>query len=209
MRNVLFIVLCLIILSACTQNNADSQNENKNSNNNVPNSEFMPKGVSVRDSHLNTDTTKASDEERAQHLANLAASVPNVNDATAVVLGNIAVVGIDIDGNVERSQVGTIKYSVAESLKHDPHGAGAVVVADPDINARLKEISEDIKNGKPIQGLMNELADIVGRVIPDIPIQEKGKNPEDSMDNQKQDLNNTKENKLEKEQEEHSSGNNI
>src|SRR5690606_39479185 len=116
----------------------------------------MPKGVSVRDSHLNTDTTKASDEERAQHLANLAASVPNVNDATAVVLGNIAVVGIDIDGNVERSQVGTIKYSVAESLKHDPHGAGAVVVADPDINARLKEISEDIKNGKPIQGLMNE-----------------------------------------------------
>ena len=45
----------------------------------------------------------------------------------------------------------------------------AVVVADPDMNARLKEVSEDIRNGKPIQGILNELADISGRLMPEIP----------------------------------------
>ena len=61
--------------------------------------------------------------------------------------------------------MGTIKYSVAESLKNDPHGARAIVVADPDMNARLREIGEDIRKGEPIEGVMNELADIAGRLI--------------------------------------------
>ena len=71
--------------------------------------------------------------------------------------------------NLDRSEVGSIKYSVAESLKNDPHGARAVVVADPDLNARLKEVTEDIRIGEPIQGILNELADISGRLMPEIP----------------------------------------
>ena len=61
-----------------------------------------------------------------------------MNDATAVVLGPYAIVGIDVNKNLDRSEVGSIKYSVAESLKNDPYGARAVVVADPDMNARVK-----------------------------------------------------------------------
>ena len=55
-------------------------------------------------------------------------------------LGRYAIVGIDVNSKIERSQVGSIKYSVAESLKKDPHGARAVVVADADTMQRLKEI---------------------------------------------------------------------
>ncbi len=108
-------------------------------------------------------------QQISKHLSDLAASIPKVNDATAVVLGKYAIVGIDVNKDLDRSEVGTIKYSVAESLKNDPHGARAIVVADPDMNARLREIGEDIRKGEPIEGVMNELADIAGRLIPEIP----------------------------------------
>lgn len=195
---ILIMAIFIILLSACNNN----QN---NVNPNMSDSDVLPQGVSVKNSHINTnDKTDYSDEERAQHLANLASDIPNVNGATAVVVGNMAVVGIDIDANVERSQVGTIKYSVSESLKRDPHGAGAVVVADPDLNARLKEVRNDMKAGKPVRGIMNELADIVGRIIPGLPPPEDGATPEDSMQDSKEQMNNKNEQELNQKQKEHS-----
>ena len=71
-------------------------------------------------------------QEISKRLVELATSIPNVNDATAVVIGRYAIVGIDVNSKLERSQVGSIKYSVAESLKKDPYGANAIVVADAD-----------------------------------------------------------------------------
>ncbi|GAA3326486.1 hypothetical protein GCM10020331_062600 [Ectobacillus funiculus] len=104
----------------------------------------------------------------AKHLSSLAASIPSVKDATAVVIGPYAVVGIDVDANLDRSRVETIKYSVAESLQHDPNGAKAVVVADPDLYERLQEMRRQLQSGRPA-GVMEELAAIVGRVMPQVP----------------------------------------
>ena len=134
----------------------------------------------------------------------LATSIPKVNDATAVVLGRYAIVGIDVNQNLDRSEVGSIKYSVAESLKNDPHGARAIVIADPDINARLKEIGEDIRNGEPIEGIMNELADIAGRVIPEVPADIIRSSQTKSVDNPKKTLNSNEKQDLEKTQQEQS-----
>ncbi|MCJ7843269.1 YhcN/YlaJ family sporulation lipoprotein [Lederbergia sp. NSJ-179] len=190
MRKMLIIVLAIIGMSACSQQNVDD---------NRGEADALPRGVSVKDSHLDDNRQRnATDEERANHLADLAASVPDVHNATAVVVGNLAVVGIDVDQNLERSKVGTIKYSVLESLRHDPQGAGAIVIADPDLNARLREVGDDARAGKPIQGVMNELADIVGRIIPDVPLPEEGKNPEDAVDNQDDQMNNQNKTDLKK-----------
>ncbi|MCR2820857.1 YhcN/YlaJ family sporulation lipoprotein [Lederbergia panacisoli] len=194
MRQAIFIIFLMLFISACSNNNGQSNYNN--------NSDVIPQGVSVKNSHVDINkNNNFTDEERANHLANLAAGVPNVNGATAVVLGNVAVVGIDVDANVDRAKVGTIKYSVSESLKHDPHGAGAVVVADPDINARLQEIRSDMRAGKPVQGIMNELSDIVGRIVPDSPAPEMGKNPEKAVKKPKKQMNNKNDRELEKEQE--------
>ena len=89
--------------------------------------------------------------EKADHLASLAASVPGVNDATAVVVGKYAIVGIDVKAKLDRTRVESIKYSVAESLKNDPDGANAVVVADVDTYERLKQIGKQIKKGKQVK----------------------------------------------------------
>lgn len=107
--------------------------------------------------------------EVAERLKNLALSVPNVKDAKCVVIGNTAIVGIDVEGGLDRSRVGTIKYSVAEALRKDPYGANAVVTADIDLKSRLREIGKDIRAGRPFGGLAEELSAIVGRIMPEFP----------------------------------------
>jgi YhcN/YlaJ family sporulation lipoprotein len=142
--------------------------------------------------HSPYDDVKLEDSEKiSQRLANIAGSVPNVERATAVALGKYAIVGIDVNEDLDRSKVGALKYSVAEALKKDPMGANAVVVADPDFMARIEEINEDIKNGKPVEGVLNELADIMGRIMPEVPsdldpdVEQQMEEPKDETNNKK------------------------
>ncbi len=53
----------------------------------------------------------------AKHLVEVTEKIPGISDATAVVLGRYSVVGIDVDDNLERSKVESIKYTVAQALK--------------------------------------------------------------------------------------------
>ena len=74
------------------------------------------KNVSMKNVNYTNKSNKPN-EKAADHLASLAASVPGVNDATAVVVGKYAIVGIDVKAKLDRTRVESIKYSVAESLK--------------------------------------------------------------------------------------------
>ncbi|MGG0240587.1 YhcN/YlaJ family sporulation lipoprotein [Bacillus rhizoplanae] len=182
MRKIFYFCICLLLLASCNtkkNNNAASPSPSPTSN---------AKLISTKN-ETNQDVTYKSDEKVADHLAKLASSVPGVNDATAVVLGRYAVVGIDVDAKLDRSRVETIKYSVAESLKHDPLGANAVVVADIDTYQRLKEMGKQIKEGNAGKGILDELAAIVGRVMPQVPndvFEKKQINPTKENDQQLQ-----------------------
>ncbi|WCK53109.1 YhcN/YlaJ family sporulation lipoprotein [Aneurinibacillus sp. Ricciae_BoGa-3] len=105
----------------------------------------------------------------AKRLVNIASKVPNVSRATAIVYGKTAIVGINVPGNFDRARVGTLKYSVAEALRHDPQGAHALVTADVDIVNRIREMNQEVMRGRPVAAFANELADIVGRIIPQAP----------------------------------------
>src|SRR5699024_2933310 len=93
-------------------------------------------------------------------------------DATAVVAGPYAVVGIDVDKDLDRSRVGTIKYSETEALQHDPYGKTAEIVADADVMERLRGMGNKFSKGQPCQGVVYELSAIVGRYMTDFPINE-------------------------------------
>lgn len=192
MRILYLIVISLFLISGCNNNNKEvAENQKQNI-------------VQVKNTNI-PEIDRSTGQDIAQHLVDLTTSIPNVKDATAVVLGPFALVGIDVDANIERSQVGSIKYTVAESLKKDPHGARAVVIADPDITARLKEIAEDIENGAPIQGIANELADISGRLMPEIPadiVEPKSKT--EAVDDPKKQLDKPESKQLENKQNEES-----
>lgn len=190
MIRLLAVLSLLLFMSACNAlNNASEKDNNQN--------------VKVQNTAIQ-QVDRKSGQQISKHLVGLTTRVPNVDDATAVVIGRYAIVGIDVNDKMERSEVDTVKYTVAETLKKDPHGARAVVVADPDVTARLKEISSDIKNGKPIQGIMNELSDITGRVMPEVPadmIEPQTKSPTEDPKNK---LGDKEKKKLEKNQEQES-----
>ncbi|WP_066066382.1 YhcN/YlaJ family sporulation lipoprotein [Neobacillus soli] len=155
MQRILMIAAICFIIGGCSTKKEIANNNNDSF-------------VKVKNSYIESVDRK-SGQEISKRLVMLATSIPNVNDATAVVLGRYAIVGIDVNAKIDRSQVGSIKYSVAESLKKDPYGANAVVIADADTTQRLKEIQTDIKNGRPIKGIMEELSDVAGRLMPEIP----------------------------------------
>ncbi|WP_087973057.1 YhcN/YlaJ family sporulation lipoprotein [Oceanobacillus rekensis] len=134
----------------------------------------------------NSDPAEIEDLDNNQiatHLANIATEIPNVNDAQAIVAGTYTVVAIDVDKDLDRSRVGTIKYSVSEALYHDPYGKTAVVVADPDVMERIRSMSDKISQGHPIQGVVDELAAIVGRFMPEFPIDDdRAKEPDQNKE---------------------------
>ena len=155
-----------MLLSACgIQNNA------RNEANELPGN----KPIQVKNSSQEPVNRKDG-QAISRRLVKITESVPGVNDATAVVLGRLAVVGIDVKDNLERSKVESIKYSVAEALQNDPYGANAAVVADPDTVNRLRAMGREIQAGRPVKGILDELAAIVGRVLPEV--------PNDATDNQ-------------------------
>ncbi|WP_409275464.1 YhcN/YlaJ family sporulation lipoprotein [Neobacillus sp. SCS-31] len=156
MGKLLIVVGILLVISGCGANERPDAGKNSR------------QLVQVKNSAA-PNADRKTGQRAASHLEQIASSVPKVNGATAVVLGKYAIVGIDIDSKVERSEAGTIKYSVAEALKDDPYGARAMVIADPDLNARLREISADIEDGRPVQGILYELADLAARMVPEVP----------------------------------------
>jgi YhcN/YlaJ family sporulation lipoprotein len=194
LRTIIISLTTVMLTAGCSMNNngEESKEHTKNNLTKVNNTTIQ-------------ETDRYTGQQTANRLTGLAESVPQVNDATAVVLGKYALVGIDIDADIERSQVGTIKYSVGEALKNDPHGANAIVVSDPDLYARIREAGEDIKKGEPVRGILNELADITGRVIPEVPGDILTPTPQKVMDDEKNSMDSNERKQIDKEQNNQSS----
>ncbi|MFD2043973.1 YhcN/YlaJ family sporulation lipoprotein [Ornithinibacillus salinisoli] len=160
--SILFVSILLI--AGCQQDNTENSLPSKEQDQN-------DRIVNVKNSDPR-EPLELSNEQIADHLANVASDVPDVDDAVAIVAGPYAVVGIDVRKELDRSRVGTIKYSVLEALQHDPYGKTAVVVADGDVNERIRLMADKIQQGHPIQGIVDEVSAIVGRYMPDLPIPE-------------------------------------
>jgi len=160
MRLIVVSLIVIALASGCSNANHGASPSPNNNNQKVRVQQTIPPKPEINN---------AENENVAQRLEKLATSVPHVIDANCVVIGDTAIVGINVDGNLERARVGTIKYSVAEALREDPVGIHAIVTADMDIGNRLRELRTDINNGRPVSGFAQERADIVGRIIPQFP----------------------------------------
>lgn len=188
------LLLTALTLTGCSANKGADQTD-QSQDNGTP--------INVKNS-VEENVDRKTGQEISKHLVELANEIPDVNDATAVVLGQYAVVGIDVNAKLDRNKVESIKYTVAESLMHDPYGARALIIADADTNERLREMGEEIQNGRPVIGILDELAAIVGRLVPELPneiLDNQQKQPTEQADDQ---LNKKEEKKLEKEQQDQS-----
>lgn len=175
MRKLTYLLFMSLIVTGCQGALDQPQNEARN-NNEVRVKQTVPEREAQKEQRVDNQTA----QETAQRLVKLAVKVPGVHDATAVVVGRNAIVGIDVGAKLDRSRVGTIKYSVVEALREDPFGARAVVTADADTLQRLREIAADIGNGHPVTGFTDEFAEMFGRLVPQFPhpAQPENNNPE-------------------------------
>ncbi len=181
---IIAVMSSLLLLFACTSNKSAEQTD-----------KTTPKLTKVNQTANNGQKQGPRNSQQvSQHLVELITGIPGVEDATAVVLGRYAVVGIDVDSKLDASRTGTIKYSVAEALKKDPYGANAVVTADPDTVQRLREMGRQIRQGHPIGGIIRELSAIVGRLMPQVPNNMDSRKPSPTETNNSQLSNNEKRN---------------
>lgn len=157
---VAVILLLTIALAGCSQSpkNGASSSQAQDPNRQVKVQQTAPQKTAIR-----------NPQAVAERLEQIASSVPNVQSANCVVFGNTAIVGINVPPDMDRSHVGTVKLAVAEALKKDPFGADAFVTADIDMSERLRKIRNRVQAGQGFSGLADEMAAIIGRIIPQIP----------------------------------------
>jgi len=167
MRICLISVLALSLTAATACTNASKKEGMKAASQVKQSGEHT--GRAMEYSLPDTNKTYPLNNAKATHLANLAKSVPSVQNAYCLSLGNLAIVGIDVPANLERSRIDTIKYTVAEALKKDPQGVSALVTADIDLAQSIRDISAKVQNGHPVAAFADELGDILGRLIPQLP----------------------------------------
>ncbi|WP_373895898.1 YhcN/YlaJ family sporulation lipoprotein [Virgibacillus natechei] len=182
MRIAMLLLVSVFVIAGCQQEEEPLANEQDQSNR-----------ISQVENSNPAERQNLNNGEIADHLANVAGGVPNVHDSAAVVAGPYTVVGIDVDKDLDRSRVGTIKYSVMEALQHDPYGKTAVVVADADVMERIRGMGNKIRQGHPVDGIVDEVSAIVGRYMPEFPInenqpQEPDQNKEIMPEEDKQEL---------------------
>jgi YhcN/YlaJ family sporulation lipoprotein len=167
---LIFVSLLLItLMTGCGQSPQDGASSSQDANQNqIHVNQIAPPKQKITDPKAVTE-----------RLEKLASSIPQVESAHCVVFGDVAVVGINVSKDMDRARVGTIKYSVAEALRKDPYGVHAIVTADMDLDQRLRDIRDNIRNGKPIVGFGEQMAEIIGRIMPQLPqdIQPPPNNP--------------------------------
>jgi YhcN/YlaJ family sporulation lipoprotein len=154
------LIVSLAILAGCQQENKPPANQSAPGTN-----KQIPEVRRVKQTAPEPHRDR-SPQAVADRLVRIATSVPHVKGANAIVIGGYTLVGIDLEPTLDRGRVGTIKYTVAEALREDPQGARALVTADTDLVQRIRELNDDIRRGRPISGLMEELAEIAARIAP-------------------------------------------
>ena len=107
----------------------------------------------------------------ADNIAKAVQGIPGIKSATAVISGDAAYVGINIDikSNVDNtSKIQNIKKQAADMVRNTDSNIKTVYIsADADFLQRITKISNDVRNGKSIEGFKDELREIVKRITPE------------------------------------------
>lgn len=156
--NFIVMILFTFVVTGCALDNKP------------PSEDANPKTQNVSYKQTAPQTSVPSGQKRTQsdtnHLVQLALQIPQVKGASAVSLGRYTIVAIDVNPDLDSARVGTVKYAVAQALRDDPRGKSALITADVDLMYRIQEMNKEISQGRPIAGIMKELAAITSRIAP-------------------------------------------
>jgi len=129
------------------------------------NSMQTPSGTTIRQN--TTDNNPTTPKLMNQRISDAALSVEGVQRAWGVIVGNIALVGLDLDNSIQGKAVTETVAEVATQVKELPNVTRAEVTADSALVQQIRRIADDITSGDPISQFTEELNQLISKIPPD------------------------------------------
>ncbi len=177
MLSVALLCVSCLIFTGCSKNNNTQQTPpatNNQADNQTNDAQNNATGNDSNNSADKTDNNAVSDadngdlQQRAEKIADaVVKDVARVKDARTVISEKMAYVSVSIDETADTDQSAALKDEISEVVKKtDTEIETVYVMEDADTFTRMKEIGEDIANGKPVSGFAEELENLFVRVTP-------------------------------------------
>ena len=183
----LLFVSCLL-LTGCSseQNRQNTPSDNnqtpstQNSTNMSPNNNGMNSGMNGttnmngtnstdNTTRMGTSTTGSNSlHQRAEKIADAVVDdIDAVKDARVIISDKMAYVSVSITETAGADTAKTLKDEVGQVVKKtDTAIEDVYVMEDADTFTRMKEMVDDIADGKPVSGFIEELDNMFTRVMP-------------------------------------------
>ena len=183
----LLFVSCLL-LTGCSseQNRQNTPSDNnqtpstQNSTNMSPNNNGMNSGMNGTTNmngtnstdnatRMGTSTTGSNSlHQRAEKIADAVVDdIDAVKDARVIISVKMAYVSVSITETAGADTAKTLKEEVGQVVKKtDTAIEDVYVMEDADTFTRMKEMVDDIADGKPVSGFIEELDNMFTRVMP-------------------------------------------
>lgn len=112
-------------------------------------------------------TRSNADLRLADHIADKLSDRRDISNATVMLTNNNAYVAVDMPGNREGELTNDLKKSISREVKKmDKSIDNVYVSADVDFMNRMGTYARDIRNGRPIRGMVEEVTETIRRVFP-------------------------------------------
>lgn len=132
-------------------------------------SAMMPTGAPSSPSAADV-ASEMTDEEAltaAEKVSTEVARLSEIDEATTVVVGDTALIGVSFDAQYQGEMTTRIKDMVADRAKTaDSRIQNVWVTADPDLLERVRAIWEQRDGGSAIADITDEFQEIVNRLMP-------------------------------------------
>lgn len=121
--------------------------------------------TNVRNNNIGNNQSRMRVADKA---ADRVAALPEVDSANIIVTDNNAFVAAKLDNSARNKLTGAIENKISRQVKSvDPDIDNVYVSVNPDFYDRINNYADDIRNGRPVSGLVNEFSDLIRRVFPD------------------------------------------
>ena len=167
-----------------TSNKKIDPNNVPNNNRELDNTRNTQDNMDLSDQNTNRHLYKESDRvldndmgnndnnsmtERSKKIANKVVELNDIKSATVIITGDTALVGVNIPNNSSGKVTKELKDKVQNKVKDtDKNIDNVMVTADPDLIKRIDNVGNDIRSGKPLSGLGNEIEEIIRRITPNM-----------------------------------------
>ncbi|WP_058485636.1 YhcN/YlaJ family sporulation lipoprotein [Defluviitalea phaphyphila] len=126
---------------------------------NIP--EQVDKNIDINNSEYNT--------ERASNIAKVINNFEQVDDTTVIIVGNTALIGIDLISGISEEEIGEIKKLIEEkTFLTDTSLKNVSITTSEEMVKRIKEIAKNLREDRKEEGLVDEINSIIRRITPTI-----------------------------------------